>query len=159
MESEEDGLFNLPRLSAVNPPEGNGFHNFDSLNRRGSFNYLHDNIDEETMRDPVLQRMPILKNIGQRNLIPVIDFEEFNQASLSNLYGSALSNNSLRGPVAFQINYLLVYLSSTLRTLSSETAASALFSLPSSQHDDIVFHPYPQDKLVDYLDLERMLTQ
>ena len=80
MDSEgfDDGLFNLPKLSSINPPEGGGFLNFDQLNRRGSFNYLPDNIDEETMRDPVLQRMPILKNIGQRNLIPVIDFEEFN---------------------------------------------------------------------------------
>ena len=51
----EDGdvLF-LPRISSVNPPLGNGFNNFDELNRRGSFNYLHENIDEETMRDPVL---------------------------------------------------------------------------------------------------------
>ena len=51
----EDGdvLF-LPRISSVNPPLGSGFNNFDELNRRGSFNYLHENIDDETMRDPVL---------------------------------------------------------------------------------------------------------
>ena len=93
----EDGdvLF-LPRISSVNPPLGNGFNNFDELNRRGSFNYLHENIDEETMRDPVLQRMPLLKNISRRNLIPVIDFEEFNNATLNSIYGSAVSNISAR---------------------------------------------------------------
>ena len=26
----------------------------------------------------MLERMPILKNVTQKNLIPVIDFEEFN---------------------------------------------------------------------------------
>ena len=70
LDNDGDVLF-LPRISSVNPPLGNGFQNFDELNRRGSFNYLHENIDEETMQDPVLQRMPLLKNISRRNLIPV----------------------------------------------------------------------------------------
>lgn len=89
--------FVLPRFSSVNPPEVGGVSNLDHL-RRGSFNYLHDNIDEETMRDPVLQRMPLLKNLTKRNLIPVIDFEEFNKTSQSkNIYSSGLTNNSARG--------------------------------------------------------------
>lgn len=53
VEDEADG-FCLPRFSSINPAAGVGFQNFDSMNRRGTFNYLHENIDEETMRDPVL---------------------------------------------------------------------------------------------------------
>ena len=101
------------------------------------------------MRDPVLQRMPILKNIGRRNLIPVIDFEEFNKSSQNNIYSSGLTNNSVGRPANIKINYLTVYLSSALRTLAPEYA-SVLFTLPSPQSDNIVFHPYPQDKLIDY---------
>ena len=68
--------------------------------------------------------MPILKNISRRNLIPVIDFEEFIKSSnqnMNDIYSSGLTNNSAR-PVLnnFKINYLTVYLSSTLRTLAPE---------------------------------------
>ncbi len=138
--------FSLPRISSVCPPElgGNYAANLEKL-RRGSFGYLHENIDEETMRDPVLQKMPLMKNITRRNLIPVIDFEEFNRAS-SNIYASGLSNNSAR-PI--QINYLMVYLASTLRTLSTESTSSVLFTVPSSASDEICFHSYPLGSLVD----------
>lgn len=51
-ENDSDG-FSLPRFSSINPAAGVGFQNFETLNRRGTFNYLHENIDEETMRDPV----------------------------------------------------------------------------------------------------------
>ena len=120
---EEDGEFTLPRFSSVCPP-GVG----DEEYRRGSF--LHENIDDETMSDPVMQRMPILKNITRRNLIPVIDFEELNRSSQANPYNSGLSNNSVGRAAGFKVNYLLVYLSSVLRTLSPESAASVLFTLP-----------------------------
>ena len=43
-----------------------------------TFSYLHSNIKEETLKDPMFNMMPILKNIARRNLIPTIDFEEFN---------------------------------------------------------------------------------
>ena len=100
----------------------------------------------------------MLKNIGKRNLIPVIDFEEFNKASgEGNPYASGLSNNSAR-PFSFQINYLMVYLASSLRTLAPESSTSVLFSLPSSTSDDIVFYPYPHDRLIDYREVDKMLT-
>ena len=154
--NDSDG-FSLPRFSSINPAAGVGFQNFDSMNRRGTFNYLHDNIDEETMRDPILQRMPILKNINRRNLIPIIDFEEFNKSSQNNnIYSSGLSNNSVR-PLNFKVNYLTVYLGSALRTLAPEYS-SVLFTLPSVQSDNIVFHPYPSDKLIEYQDLEKILS-
>ena len=70
----------LPKFSSVAP----GSFDFDNLKdrvRQGSFAYLHDNIDDDKLRDPMLERMPILKNVTQKNLIPVIDFEEFNNLS------------------------------------------------------------------------------
>ena len=48
-----------------------------------------------------------------------------------------------------KINYLTVYLSSALRTLGPE-CSSVLFTLPSQQNENIVFHPYPEDKLIEY---------
>ena len=89
--------------------------------------------------------MPLLKNICKRNLIPVIDFEDFNkssQANLMNIYSSGLSNNSVR-PTSFKVNYLLVYLSSVLRTIAPESSTSVIFSVPSPANEDIQFHPYP----------------
>ena len=73
--------FILPKFSSVNPVDAGNYPQMEQF-RRASFGYLHDNIDEDTMRDPVLQRMPLLKNLSRRNLIPVIDFEEFNQAAV-----------------------------------------------------------------------------
>ncbi len=67
----------LPKFSSVAPGLVE-FDHFKGRMRQGSFNYLHDNIDDDKLRDPLLERMPILKNVTQRNLIPVIDFEEFN---------------------------------------------------------------------------------
>ena len=105
--------------------------------------------------------MPVLKNISRRNLIPVIDFEEFMKSSnqnLNDIYSSGLSNNSVRPILSnFKINYLTVYLSTTLRTLAPEQT-SVLFTLPSPQSDNIVFHTYPQEKFIDYQDLERILS-
>lgn len=70
----------LPRFSSVMPGSLD-FDNFKERVRQGSFAYLHDNIDDDKLRDPMLERMPILKNVTQKNLIPVIDFEEFNSLS------------------------------------------------------------------------------
>lgn len=44
--------FSLPRFSSVNAPAESNLNNLES--RRKTFNYLHENIDEETMRDPIL---------------------------------------------------------------------------------------------------------
>jgi len=101
--------------------------------------------------------MPLLKNISRRNLIPVIDFEEFNNTGRNNMYSSGLSNNSGL-PASFQINYLMVYLSSALRSLSPESAASVLFTVPSQSSEDIVFYPYPQDRTIEFNELEKMLA-
>lgn len=97
--------------------------------------------------------MPLLKNMSRRNLIPVIDFEQFNK---NDFYSSGLSNNSGLPPNV-HINYLTVYLSSALRSLSTESAASVLFTVPSSAGEDIVFYPYPVDKTIAFNELDSML--
>ena len=83
------------------------------------------------MNDPALEMMPILKHITKRNLIPIIDFEEFN-----NLQKSKLGSKQPAAP-SISLNYLTVYLTHTLRTLSQEGTASALFKMPQLNTDEI----------------------
>ena len=44
-----------------------------------SFSYLHNNINDDFLSDSLFKFMPILKAIKTKNLIPTIDFEEFNE--------------------------------------------------------------------------------
>jgi len=44
-----------------------------------SFSYLHNNISPEFIHDSLFKFMPILKNINTQNMIPIIDFEEYNK--------------------------------------------------------------------------------
>lgn len=43
-----------------------------------SYSYLHNNISPDFIADSFFKFMPILKNITTKNMIPIIDFEEFN---------------------------------------------------------------------------------
>jgi len=52
-----------------------------------------------------------------------------------------------------------VNLASTLRTLSAESTASVLFTVPCSFSEDIVFQSYPQDKHIDFEELDRLISQ
>lgn len=135
-DASSDGI-TLPRFSSVNQIAAGGLSQINQ--RKGSFAYLHENIEEETLKDPLLQRMPLLKGLSRKNLIPVIDFEEFNkaQSGSGNMYASGLSSGR---PVTLTINYLLVYLASSLRSLSVESSSAALFQVPTMNNEDIVFH-------------------
>jgi len=44
-----------------------------------SFSYLHNNINADFVQESMFKFMPILKNITTKNMIPIIDFEEFNE--------------------------------------------------------------------------------
>ena len=57
------------------------------------------------------------------------------------------------------INYLMVYLSGTLRTLSQESSSSALFTLPNLNNDEMQFYQFPTDKKLDYMELKSMIFQ
>lgn len=51
----------------------------------------------------------------------------------------------------------MVYLASTLRTLSQESTASVLFSVPSSIGEDMVFKQYPGERMIAVDELDKML--
>lgn len=72
----DDFDFGLPRFSSCVPEVS-----YDKV--KNKFEYLHENIDDANLHDPALEMMPILKNITKKNLIPVIDFEEFNNLQKS----------------------------------------------------------------------------
>jgi hypothetical protein len=44
-----------------------------------SYSYLHNNLSPEFINDSLFKYMPILKNINTKNMIPIIDFEEYNK--------------------------------------------------------------------------------
>jgi hypothetical protein len=68
----------LPRISSAGGKVDRKSMKSAMTNVLSTFSYLHSNIKEETLKDPMFNMMPILKNIARRNLIPTIDFEEFN---------------------------------------------------------------------------------
>lgn len=148
----------LPKFSSV-VPGAVGFEDFKERVRQGSFAYLHDNIEDDKLRDPMLERMPILKNVSQKNLIPVIDFEEFNNMSQRIGNSSSIVSGANGETLNITINYLMVYLSGTLRTLSQESSSSALFTLPNLNNDEMQFYQFPTDKRLDYMELKSMIFQ
>jgi len=85
---------------------------------KGKFDYLHDNIEDENLNNPLLQMMPLLKHITKKNLIPIIDFEEFNSAQQSKSIFGPHSKPKQAHAQSITVNYLTVYLTRTLRTLS-----------------------------------------
>jgi len=48
---------------------------------QNNFKFLQDNIAE--IEDPLLNMMPLLKNITKQNVIPIIDFEDITQTELN----------------------------------------------------------------------------
>ena len=114
MDTISDDL-ELPRFGSVTP---GSIVEVQTMKKQSSFAYLHENIDENKLNDPLMKKMPILKNIGKKNLIPVIDFESFNQSyDKSKTMQSTMSGKSDIAP-QLTVNYLMVYLSGSLRCLS-----------------------------------------
>lgn len=107
--------FGLPRL-------GSCVAGYDAVKVRNQFEYLHENIEDDNLNDPQLEMMPILKNISKKNLIPIIDFEDYNTVQK---FGPKATH-----PQIITVNYLTVYLTHTLKTLSMEGTSSALFKVP-----------------------------
>ena len=58
-----------------------------------------------------------------------------------------------------RINYLMVYLAGTLRSLSLESSSSALYTLPNLNNDEMQFHPFPLDRKLSYYELRNMIFQ
>ena len=144
----------LPKFSSVIPGTVD-FEGFRERVRQGSFTYLHDNIEDDKLKDTMLERMPILKNVTQKNLIPVLDFEEYNSMTQR---GSSVMSEAANG-ANVRINYLMVYLAGTLRSLSLESSSSALYTLPNLNNDEMQFHPFPVDRKLSYYELRNMIFQ
>jgi hypothetical protein len=90
--------------------------------------------------------MPLLKHITKKNLIPIIDFEEFNNAQQSKSIFGPHSKPKQANAQSITVNYLTVYLTRTLRTLSCESTSSALFKIPSLNTEELQFIPFPSDR-------------
>jgi hypothetical protein len=88
--------------------------------------------------------MPILKSITSNNLIPVVDFEKL------------LSRESTS--TAIEISYLVTYVYSCIKTMSPESSSSSLFVIPTLPTDEIQFKPFPQNKMVDLVQVKRYLS-
>jgi hypothetical protein len=71
--------------------------------------------------------MPILKNISTKNMIPVIDFEEYDK-----LTEDQKSN--------VEIRYLLVHLYDVIPRLSETSASTSLMRFPSYINEEITYH-------------------
>ena len=127
------------------------------MKKQSSFAYLHENIDENKLNDPLMKKMPILKNIGKKNLIPVIDFESFNQSFDKSKTMQTSMNGKTDIAPQLTVNYLMVYLSGSLRCLSQQLVNSALFTLPSANNEEMAFYSYPNDKVLDFHDLKQII--
>ena len=82
-----------------------------------SFSYLHNNISPDFIQDSLFKFMPVLKNINTKNMIPVIDFEEYNE-----------KNEEFKSNV--ELKYLLLSLYEILPRLSENSASTLLMRYP-----------------------------
>jgi len=109
-----------------------------------SFSYLHENIQPEFVKNSLFNFMPILKNIDTRNIVPVIDFEEYNK----------LSENQRTG---VQLHYILMNLYDILPKMSDEVFSSVMMRIPLYVNNPISFLPYPKKGDLDFKELRKML--
>ena len=82
-----------------------------------SFSYLHNNISPDFIQDSLFKFMPVLKNINTKNMIPIIDFEEYNE-----------KNEEFKSSV--ELKYLLLSLYEILPRLSENSASTLLMRYP-----------------------------
>ena len=87
--------------------------------------------------------MPILKNISKKNLIPIIDFEEFQQS------------DSQVGGQNTELCYLLTNLFDCIPALSETSASTILMNIPCEISEDIQFHTFPFNNLIEGKDLKQ----
>lgn len=121
---------------------------------KGKFDYLHENIDDDNLNDPALQMMPLLKHITKKNLIPIIDFEEFNTAQQSKSIFGPHSKTKQPQAQSITVNYLTVYLTRTIRTLSQESTSNTLFKIPALNTEELLFLSFPSDHQISFKDLD-----
>lgn len=111
-----------------------------------SFSYLHNNISPEFVQDSLFKFMPVLKNIRTVNMIPIIDFEDYNMKP----------NEEQKEDV--ELKYLLVNLFDVLPRLGEVKASTHLIRFPSFINDEITFHSFPKDHMLEIRELKDMIN-
>ena len=106
-----------------------------------SFSYLHNNINAEFIQDSMFKFMPILKNLSTKNMIPIIDFEEYQEA-----------------PSAIELKYFLLNMFDMLPRLSESSASTCLMRIPVFKNEEITFHPFPKSNHMEYQVLKQMIS-
>ena len=94
--------------------------------------------------------MPILKNLTTKNMIPIIDFDEFNEKAFNN-------NDDQQKGDSIELKYLLVNLFDNLPRLSENSASTSLMRFPFFKNEEITFHPFPKNNYMEFRDLRRMI--
>lgn len=111
-----------------------------------SFSYLHNNISPDFIQDSLFKFMPLLKNIGTKSMIPVIDFEEYNSK------GEEFKTN-------VELKYLLLSLYDILPRLSETSASTLLMRIPVFQNEEITFHTFPKNNCLEFRELQNFIVQ
>ena len=111
-----------------------------------SFSYLHNNINPDFVQDSMFKFMPVLKNITSKNLIPIIDFEEFNDKA----------NDDQKFDV--DLKYLLVHLFDILPRLSETSASTILMRFPSFVHEEITYYPFPKTNYMELGEIKKLIS-
>jgi hypothetical protein len=110
-----------------------------------SFSYLHNNISPDFVQESMFKFMPILKNITTKNMIPIIDFEEYN-------------NDKKDDKGDIELNYILVNLFDILPRLSESSASTVLMRYPCFINEEITFHRFPKNNFMEIRELHRMIS-
>jgi hypothetical protein len=89
--------------------------------------------------------MPLLKNIGTKSMIPIIDFEEYNDK------GEEFKSN-------VELKYLLLSVYDILPRLSETSASTLLMRFPVFQNEEITFHSFPKNNCLEFRDLRSLIV-
>lgn len=111
-----------------------------------SFSYLHNNICPDFIQESLFKFMPILKNLNTRNMVPVVDFEEFN----------AMNNDDQKFDL--ELKYILVHLFEILPRLSESSASTAMLRIPAFMNEDISYLPFPRSNYMAVDDIKKMVS-
>lgn len=119
-------------------------HN-DGLNL--DFSYLHNNISKDVLGESMFKFMPILKNFTEKNLLPIVDFEEIQHSQL------ALSSGSASGIEASDIKYLVINVTDSIPEITKPDYTTVLMKVPDNLTDEISFFKFPDS---NYMEIECM---
>jgi len=106
-----------------------------------SYSYLHKNIRHDIVEDSYLKYMPSLKRIDNNNLVPIIDFEEYNSNKGGNI----------------DLKYILYNVYDTIPRLSDNSASSILLRVPAYINEEMSFHRFPKSSKLELEELKKFI--